>query len=321
VGTLVVQIPCHNEADTLPAVLRELPRQVEGYERIRVLVIDDGCTDDTARVAERAGASVLRLGARRGLARAFALGLEEALAMGADAIVNTDGDHQYRGEDIPALVAPLRGQRCALVVGCRDIRAHREFGSLKKALQGIGSWVVRRLAGVDVPDVTSGFRALTREAALRLAVISRYTYTQETLIQAGHEGISVYWVPVKVNPARRPSRLMRSMRQYVLTSMATILRTYATYASLRAFFTLGAVFLLLGAAGIMRFVYFYIREPSYSGHVQSLLLAAAFLVLGVQTCLIGLLADLVAVNRKLIQDALYRLKREDTRTVREEARR
>jgi len=318
---LVVQIPCHNEAATLPAVLGSLPREVEGFGPVRALVIDDGSTDGTADVAERHGARVLRLGSQQGLARAFAAGLEEALRMGASVVVNTDGDNQYRSEDIPRLVAPLRGRRCAMVVGCRDIAGHREFGPFKKILQMAGSFVVGRLAGLQIPDVTSGFRAMTREAALRLLVISRYTYTLETLIQAGHEGVAVFTVPVGVNASRRPSRLMRSIRQYVTYSITTILRTYTTYASLRAFFTIGMVFLLVGIGGILRFLYYYLITPSYSGHIQSLVVSAAFLVLGVQTFFIGMLSDLVAVNRKLIQDVLYRLKREDTRPEGEEPRR
>lgn len=310
---LVIQIPCHDEASTLPRVLESLPREVEGFGAVRVLVVDDGSGDDTAAVAERHGAQVLRLGSRQGLARAFALGLEEALRMGADVVVNTDGDDQYRGSDVPRLVAPLRGQRCAMVIGCRDIAGHREFAPAKKILQALGSAVVNRLARLRVPDVTSGFRAFTREAALRVLVISRYTYTLETLIQAGHEGIAVFCVPIGVNPGSRPSRLMRSIGQYVAYSVATILRTYTTYAPLRAFFIVGALFLLSGTLGVLRFLYYYLSAPSVSGHIQSLVASVGLLVLGVQTCFIGMLADLVAVNRKLLQDVLYRLKREDTR--------
>lgn len=318
---LVVQIPCHNEASTLPRVLESLPRHVDGFGPVKALVIDDGSQDDTAEVAERHGARVLRLGSRQGLARAFACGLEESLRMGADAIVNTDGDNQYRASDIPALAAPLRGQRCAMAIGCRDIAGHHEFGPLKKVLQALGSAVVGRLAGLRIPDVTSGFRALTREAALRLLVISRYTYTLETLIQAGHEGIAVFCVPIEVNPSSRPSRLMRSAGQYLAHSIATILRTYATYASLRAFFVIAAVFLVAGTAGVVRFLYYYFGSPTYSGHIQSLVVSVGLVVLGVQTFFIGMLADLVAVNRKLIQDVLYRLKREDTRPETVEPRR
>ena len=318
---LVIQIPCHNEAASLPRVLGSLPRQLEGFARVQALVVDDGSQDATAEIAEAGGARVLRLGARRGLASAFASGLEEALRMGADVVVNTDGDDQYPAAEIPRLLEPLRGRRCAMALGCRDIAGHPEFSLVKKLLQGLGSAVVGWLSGVRVPDATTGFRALTREAALRLLVISRYTYTLETLIQAGHEGIEIVWVPVRVNPSRRPSRLMRSIGGYVANSAATILRTYATYAPLRAFFTIGAVFLAAGALGVARFLYYYLSQPAYSGHIQSLVVSVGLLVLGVQTLFIGMLADLVAVNRKILQDVLIRLKREDTRPTAEEPRR
>jgi len=319
VQTLVIQIPCFNEAETLPRVMADLPRDVPGFDQVSVLVIDDGSTDRTVEVAEAHGARVLSLGTNRGLAAAFAMGLEEALAMGAAVIVNLDGDNQYVAADIPKLVAPLRDQRNAMVVGCRDIAGHAEFGVLKKRLQELGSWTVSRLAHVRVPDVTSGFRAFTREAALRLLVTSRFTYTQETLIQAGHEGIAVLSVYVRVNPSTRPSRLMRSIPHYVMTSAATIVRAYTMYASMRVFTMLAAAFVLLGLAGVGRFLYYYLSDPTYSGFVQSLVISAALLVLGVQTFFMGVLADLVASSRKLTEDLLYRQKRADTRARAREA--
>jgi glycosyltransferase involved in cell wall biosynthesis len=278
-------------------------------DNVEVLVIDDGSTDGTAEVARAHGVEhVISQSRHRGLAAAFALGLQAALEMGADVIVNTDGDHQYRGDDIPRLVQPILEGRADMVVGDRQVNTIRHFSPWKKWLQRTGSLIVRWASRTGVPDATSGFRALSREAALRLEVFSTYTYTLETIIQAGRKGLSVVSVLVQTNEIRRRSRLIRSVPGYVLRSAVTILRVFLMYEALRSFLVLGTIPFFAGGLLLTRFLYFYAIGDG-TGHIQSLIVAAILLVLGFQTFLLGLLADLIAKNRHLIEEVNYRLKK------------
>jgi len=306
---VIVQIPCFDEAQDLPLVIAGIPRRIPGVDRVEVLVVDDGSTDGTGDAAWAAGADhVVRHPGNRGLAASFRTGLDRALALGADVIVNTDGDNQYPQEDIPRLIAPILAGEADVVVGDRRPGQARHFSASKRLLQRIGSGVVRAASGTDVRDAPSGFRAYSRETALRLNVLSGYSYTLETLIQAGAAHLRVVSIPVEGRPAERPSRLMRSLPHYLLHSAATILRSYATYRPLAVFFPIGAVLIALGAVGIGRFLYYYVTEGG-AGHVQSLILAAVFTIVGFFVLLIGLLADLVAANRRLTEEALVRLRR------------
>ena len=306
---LIIQIPCFNEATTLPATLAALPRAIQGIHTIETLVIDDGSTDGTAEVAREHGVNhVLRFPTNRGLAAGFRDGLEEAVRLGADLIVNTDADNQYDAEDIPKLVAPILAGRADLVVGDRGVGKLESFSPLKRALQRLGSWVIGQASGLHTPDATSGFRALTREAALRTLVQSGYSYTLETLIQAGARGRTVEFVPVGVNPQARPSRLMRSIPHYIRNSAVTILRAYALYRPLRVFTALGVILIVLGLIPGFRFLYLYAIGQRV-GHVQSLILGAIFLIVGFQVLLIGLLADLMSSSRKILEETVYRVRR------------
>lgn len=305
---LIIQIPCYNEEATLPIVLQALPKHVAGIDTVEVMVVDDGSTDHTIQVARDGGVQhVLRL-PHRGLARAYAAGLETALRLGADLIVNTDADNQYPGSDIPRLVEPILAGQAEMVIGDRGVTQIAEFSLLKRWLQGLGSAVVQRASGLTTPDATSGFRAISREAALRMLVLSDYSYTLETLIQAGARGISVAYVPVQINPTLRPSRLMRGLPDYLANSAQTIVRAYTMYRPLRVFFTIGAVMVLGGLALGVRFLYFYFNGDG-DGHLQSLIFSAVLLMLGFQVGLIGLMADLINFNRKIMEETLYRVRR------------
>jgi len=305
---LIIQIPCYNEAETLPETLAALPRTLPGVDVIEFLVVDDGSQDDTVAVATALGVDhIVRLSHNRGLARAFATGLEACVQQGADIIVNTDADNQYMGEDVARLVEPILAGRADLVVGDRGVATLALFSPMKRFLQRLGSWVVSRAAGVDIPDATSGFRAFTREAALHMLVLSNYSYTLETLIQAGARGAAIEFVAIRTNPPTRPSRLMRSMPHFIANSAVTIMRAYALYRPLRVFFTLGFISLSIGVLIGIRFLYFYFAGAG--GHIQSLILAAIFLIVGFQVLLIGLVADLVAFNRKIMEETLYRVRR------------
>jgi glycosyltransferase involved in cell wall biosynthesis len=309
---LVIQIPCYNEEQTLPLTLADLPRGLPGIDAIELLVVDDGSSDRTAEVAQALGVEhVVRLRRNQGLAAAFLAGLEAALAHGADVIVNTDADNQYRGQDVERLVAPILRGEADVVVGDRGVGTLAHFSPVKRHLQRLGSWVVQRAAGVHIPDATSGFRALSREAALRTLVLSEYSYTLETLIQAGARQMAVAYVPVGTNPRTRPSRLMRSLPHYLLQSGLTILRTYTLYRALRVFLLLGGSMILAGLLLGLRFLYFYVLGGGAAGHIQSLILAAILLIIGFQVCLIGLMADLIGFNRKILEEVLYRLRRSE----------
>jgi len=311
VTKLIIQIPCYNEADTLPATIADLPRTIDGIDEIEILVIDDGSTDGTAAVARELGVDhIIRLTKNQGLAAAFARGLETSLQKGADVIVNTDGDNQYRGEYVRDLVIPILEGEAEMVVGDRQIDTIQHFSVVKKILQKIGSRIVRWASNTEVPDATSGFRAFSREAAFRLSVFSEYTYTLETIIQAGKKGISITSVPVETNEVLRESRLIRSTFQYVISSGVTITRIFLMYEALRVFLALSVIPLLCGLFLLGRFVYYYIIGDG-QGHIQSIIVATILMVLGFMTILIGLLGDLIARNRTLNEEIYYRLKKRD----------
>jgi glycosyltransferase involved in cell wall biosynthesis len=301
---LFIQIPCHNEEKSLPVALAALPQRIAGVDAIEVLVINDGSTDRTVEVARSLGVQhVVGFPRNQGLAKAFMLGIRTCLERGADIIVNTDADNQYNADDIPALIQPILAGNAEIVVGARPIGSIQHFSLIKKILQRLGSGVVKRFSGTNVADAPSGFRAFSREAAARLNVFSEYTYTLETIIQAGQKNMSIVSVPVRVNPDLRPSRLVRSITSYVRRSMVTMLRILIIYRSFSFFLSVGSLLFLAGAALGGRFVYYYLTG-SGSGHVQSLILAAVLMIFGFQTGLLAFIADLLSVNRRLLEELL-----------------
>jgi len=310
---LIIQIPCFNEAQTLSETIAALPQQLPNIHTIEYLVIDDGSVDDTAAVAESAGVHhIVRHKQNQGLAQAFRTGLEAAIKLGADIIVNTDADNQYCGADVASLVEPILSNRAEMVIGDRGVGESPFFSPLKRRLQRLGSWVVSQAAGIHTPDATSGFRAITRDVALRMLVLSDYSYTLETLIQSGVRGVAIEYVPIRTNAPTRPSRLMKNMLHFLSNSGTTIVRSYALYRPLRVFSTLGILSIIGGLIICVRFLYFYIINQGTVGHIQSLILAAILLIVGFQILLIGLLADLIGSNRKMMEEVLYRVRRLET---------
>jgi glycosyltransferase involved in cell wall biosynthesis len=305
---LIIQIPCFNEAGTLPETISQLPRTIPGIDLIEYLVIDDGSTDGTAKAAAASGAHhIIRL-PHRGLAATFMMGLEAALRLGADIIVNTDADNQYQAADITQLVLPILKGHADLVIGDRGVATQLNFSPIKRLLQCLGSWVISKASGLNTPDATSGFRALSRDMALRTLVLSDYSYTLETLIQAGAMRSSVTFVRVATNPPHRPSRLFRSVPQYLRRSGGTILRAYTLYRPLRVFLTLGLVLIVMGMLPGLRFLYLLCVGRG-EGHVQSLILAAILLVVGFQVVLMGLVADLISLNNRIAEEVVYRIRK------------
>ena len=307
---LIIQIPCYNEAETLPLTLRDLPRALPGIDVIEYLVIDNASTDLTAEVARQAGVHHIIYLPVKGLAGAFIAGIEACLMHGADIIVNTDADNQYNAEDIQHLVEPILAGRAQLVVGDRGVATQKNFSPLKRLLQRLGSWVIAFASGIDTPDATSGFRAISREAALRTLVFSNYSYTLETLIQAGAHRIPVEYVPVRTNPPTRPSRLMHNLRHFMANQIATILRAYTMYRPLRVFSALSTLMILGGLALGIRYLYFVLNGQG-AGHIQSVILAAVLWIVGFQVFLIGLAADMIGFNRKIMEEGLYRVRKSE----------
>lgn len=306
---LIVQIPCLNEEKTLSEVIKEVPRKIKGVERVEILVVDDGSTDDSAGVATASGAEhIVSFPGNRGLARAFDAGIDAALRLGADIIVNIDADGQYKGEDIPRLVAPIVDGDADLVVGDRGIGSDPDYPLVKKALQVAGSWTVRVVSGTEVGDASSGFRAYTREAAQRLHLVTDFTYTIESLVQAGSDRLRLASVPVETRRTDRPSRLFNTIPEYLKKSAVALARVYSMYEPLRVFSIIGGVIFTTGFGIGLWFLWYFVTEGG-KGHVQILILAAVLLIIGFQVLVMGLLADLIGSNRKLISDLLFRVKR------------
>ena len=306
---LIVQIPAYNEESSIAQALADIPKKIDGISSIETLVIDDGSTDKTVDAARKAGAThVLQLKTHRGLAAAFIAGIDAALRFGADVIVNTDADNQYNGADIARLVSPIVRGNAEVVIGDREVAKSPHMSPLKRMLQRMGSWSVGLASGVRVGDATSGFRAFSREAAMQINVFNPFTYTLETIIQSGNRNLGVQSVPVRTNAPTRPSRLYSGTGTYVRKSIATIFRIYTLYKPLKTFFLIGTLLLLLGALIGGRFLWFFF-EGDRAGHIQSLILAAVFLIVGFQTLLIGLVADLISVNRRLSEEVLIRLRK------------
>jgi glycosyltransferase involved in cell wall biosynthesis len=306
---LIVQIPCFNEEATLPATFNDIPKNIDGVDVVEILIIDDGSTDKTIEVAKALGVHHIVINKNnRGLARTFRTGLNECLKLGADIIVNTDGDNQYAGWDIPKLIQPILDGKADVVVGDRNTAKVAHFSPFKKFLQRLGSYVVKTLSGVKVPDAVSGFRAYSRDAALHLNIVSPFSYTIEALIQAGKKHMAVTSVPVETNEKTRESRLFSSIPKFIERQLTTIVRMYAMYQPLKVFFFIGLTLSLLGAIPILRFLYFYFTGDG-EGHLQSLVLGGVFTILGFISFLIALLADLMNFNRQLIEQTLEKVRR------------
>ena len=308
---LIIQIPCFNEAETLEVTLNDLPKHIDGIDEIEYLIIDDGSHDKTAEVAKKWGVHyVVRFRRNKGLAKGFMAGLDACLKNGADIIVNTDADNQYCGADIETLVRPILDKKAHIVIGERPIDDTEHFTPLKKKLQHFGSWVVRKASKTTIPDAPSGFRAYSREDAMRINVINDYTYTLETIVQSGREKMAVMSVPIRTNPELRESRLFHSMWGYIKKSMLTIVRTYLMYRPLYFFFMLGSILALVGVGFFVRYFVFFCSGEG-GGHLQSLILASTLLIVGFQTIVVGLLGDVISANRKILQDVQYHVRKMD----------
>lgn len=318
---LIIQIPCLNEAETLPATLAKLPRQIDGVDTIEYLIIDDGSSDDTSGVARRWGVHhIVRHRRNRGLAEAFRSGIDRCLAEGADIIVNTDADGQYEGADIAKIVAPVVAGEADICIGDRSVARNEHFGLGKRMLQRLGSYVVRTLSATDITDAVSGFRAISRDAAQRINITTDFSYTTDMLIQAGRKRLAITSVPVRTHAATRPSRLFKSIPRFIQQTGVTILRAYTTFNSLRVFVGLGMLATLIGLVPIGRFLWFYFSGDG-DGHVQSLVIGGALLTVGVLVTTLGILADLIATNRKLLEANMLKLRRIEEKLIEAEAQR
>ena len=310
---LIIQIPCYNESKTLEVALNDLPKKIDGVDEIEYLIINDGSHDNTVEVARNWGVHhIVNFRRNKGLAYGFMAGLDACLRNGADIIVNTDADNQYAGDDIEKLVRPIIEGKTDIVIGARPINQTEHFSWLKKRLQNLGSWVVRKASDTDIPDAPSGFRAYSREAALRMNVTNEYTYTLETIIQAGKERIAMDSVPIRTNGELRPSRLFHSMRGYVQRSAGTIIRSYIFYKPLKTFFIVGIIPFMIGFMIGLRFMYFYYVGES-SGHIQSLILGCSLMLMGFITIAMGFQADILAAMRRLLEETQTRVRKIDYR--------
>lgn len=306
---LIIQIPCLNEEYTLPITIKDIPRKIEGIDKIELLIIDDGSSDRTIDVAKELGVDhIVRFRKNRGLAEAFKAGIDASLKLGADIIVNTDADNQYKGVDIPKLIAPIINKEYDMIIGDRKTDNIPHFSSTKKFFQRFGSSVVRKLSQTDVPDTTSGFRAYSRDAALRLNVVSEFTYTLETIIQAGHKKLAVGHVEIGTNGKLRESRLFKNITSYMKRSAKTIMRIYTMYRPMKVFLIGGFISVCIGLLIGLRFMYFYMIGNG-NGHIQSLILAAVMMIVGFQLGTLGLIADLISNNRKLLEETLYKVRK------------
>ncbi|MDE7251404.1 MAG: glycosyltransferase family 2 protein [Acetatifactor sp.] len=305
---LIIQIPCYNEAETLEITLNDLPKHIDGIDTIEYLIINDGSKDNTVEVAKNWGVHhVVSFTRNKGLAKGFMAGLDACCKLGADIIVNTDADNQYSGADIETIVRPIIEGKADIVIGERPIDEIEHFSPLKKKLQHLGSWVVQQASHTKIPDAPSGFRAFSREAAMRMNVMNEYTYTLETIVQAGRNRMAIMSVPIHTNPELRESRLFSSMFGYIKKSMMTIIRAFMMYRPMKFFVTIGIIFALIGTAIGVRFMFFYFNGVG-EGHTQSLILASMMIIIGVQTAIVGLQGDIIAANRKLLEDIQYRVK-------------
>lgn len=308
---LIIQIPCYNEEETLPMTFADLPKQIEDIDEIEYLIINDGSKDKTVEVAKKLGVHhIVSFKQNKGLARGFMAGIDACLRLGADIIVNTDADNQYCGDDIENLVRPILNNGADIVIGERPIDTTEHFSWKKKKFQHLGSWVVRMASNTDIPDAPSGFRAYSRETAMKLNVINEYTYTLETIIQAGRNKVAMKSVPIRTNKETRESRLFGTMWGYMKRSAATIIRSFMMYKPLKFFGAIGSIVFMLGLLLGIRFIIYYISGNG-AGHIQSLILASILILIGVQTIIVGLQADIIAANRKILEDIQYRIRKQD----------
>lgn len=309
---VIIQIPCYNEEATLGLTLSELPRHLPGVDQVEWLIINDGSSDRTVEVARSNGVDhIVNFEHNRGLAKGFMAGLEACLKAGADIIVNTDADNQYCADDIPKLIEPILRGEAEIVIGARPIHQIKHFSPVKKILQNMGSWVVRLASKTDIPDAPSGFRAISRTAAMQLNVFNEYTYTLETIIQAGQRGMAITWVPIRTNGYLRPSRLVKSIPSYIKRSILTILLIFMTYRPLRFFLALGSLPFSLGTLIGVRWLILFFLEGAAKARVPSLVLAAILILIGFQLWIFGLVAELLSVNRKILEDIQLRLRRSE----------